>query len=185
MWMSSKHTGKAEGMVKNDLRSDLRVYNFKKIFMAGACTSSRVFERGRGSCSRRSSLNTSQTLLSLSHWSHSKGEKASLNRIGRSHKSVPAVNLSLKSVHMSDTIYNPWAPGSQLPWLVLPPPLSSSDTRPGVSPAPSLAHAGPLSHKPMPAADETAGQQFEDPCDPLPVSGWTSPVSLRECCPCC
>ena len=92
-------------MAKNDLRSDLRVYNLNKIFMVGACTSSRVFERGRGSCSWRSSLNTSQTLLSFSHWSHSKGEKASLIRIGRSHKSVPAVNLSLKSVHVSDTIF--------------------------------------------------------------------------------
>ena len=176
-------------MAKNNLRSDLRVYDFKKIFMAGVCTSSRVFERGRDPCSRRSSqrssLNTSQILLSLSHWSHSKGTKASLIRIGWSHQPVPAVNLSLKSVHMSNTIYNPWAPGSRLPWLVLPPPLSSSDTRPGVPPAPSLAHAGPLPHEPMPAADEIAGQQFEDPCDPLPVSGWTSPVSLRECCPCC
>jgi len=97
-------------MAKNNLRSDLRVYDFKKIFMAGVCTSSRVFERGRDPCSRRSSqrssLNTSQILLSLSHWSHSKGTKASLIRIGWSHQPVPAVNLSLKSVHLSDTIYN-------------------------------------------------------------------------------
>ena len=49
-------------MAKNNLRSDLRVYDFQKIFMAGVCTSSCVFERGRGPCSRRSSLRSSLKL---------------------------------------------------------------------------------------------------------------------------
>ena len=88
-------------------------------------------------------------------------------------------------IRMSDTILQSWAPGSQLPWPALFPPLSSSDTQPGVPPTPSLAHAGPLPHEPMPAADGAEGQQVDDPCHPLSVPEWTSPVSLRECCPYC